>query len=555
MQWTGASVLIELLRRQGINVVAGIPGGANLPLYDALGQSGLRHILVRHEQAGGFLAQGIARSTGNAAACFATSGPGATNLLTAVADAKLDSVPIVAVTGQVPMGLIGTDAFQEVDTYGMSIPATKHNFLVRSAAELLDVVPEAFRIALSGRQGPVLIDVPKDVQQARLDVERMPDPGTADASPEPDGAVLASMARMMASAERPLLYVGGGVVASGAEEDVRALAAACGIPLACTLMGLGVMDPDDPLFLGMLGMHGSRATNLAIDRADLLIALGVRFDDRATGSIAGFAPRARVIHMDIDEAEIGKIRRPDISAGCDIKRALRRLNRLVARNGRPAWRAEIDAMLREHPFQVPGDESHPAVLMRRLAALAPRDALVTVDVGQHQMWAAQWWPVRRTRTFLTSGGLGTMGFSLPAAMGVALANPGAPVLVLTGDGSLLINIQELATIAENNLDIKICVINNGHLGLVRQQQELFYGERYVASRFDARPDYAAIARGFGIPGCSIRIPHDEGALARALAIKGPALLDIEIPETENVFPMVPPGKSNVDAIMASGRKS
>ena len=555
MQWTGASLLIELLRRQGIDIVAGIPGGANLPLYDALGQSGLRHILVRHEQAGGFLAQGIARSTGNAAACFATSGPGATNLLTAVADAKLDSVPIVAVTGQVPMGLIGTDAFQEVDTYGMSIPATKHNFLVRSAAELLETVPEAFRVALSGRQGPVLIDVPKDVQQARIDVERMPDPGAADPSPEPDGAVLASMARMIASAERPLLYVGGGVVASGAEEDVCALSAACGIPLACTLMGLGIMAPDDPLFLGMLGMHGSRATNLAIDRADLLIALGVRFDDRATGSIAGFAPRARVIHMDIDEAEIGKIRRPDISAGCDITRALRRLNRLVARNGRPAWRAEIDALRREHPSTVPGDESHPAALVRRLAALAPRDALVTVDVGQHQMWAAQWWPVRRTRTFLTSGGLGSMGFSLPAAMGVALANPGAPVLVLTGDGSLLINIQELATIAENKLDIKICVINNGHLGLVRQQQELFYGERYVASRFDARPDFAAIARGFGIPGCSIRIPYEESALARALAIKGPVLLDIEIPEMENVYPMVPPGRSNVEAIVAQGRKA
>ena len=554
-QYTGASLIMELLKRQGIEVIAGIPGGANLPLYDALGQSGVRHILVRHEQAGGFLAQGMARSTGKAAACFATSGPGAVNLLTAIADAKLDSIPIVAVTGQVASGLIGTDAFQEVDTYGMSIPVTKHNFLVRSAAELLEVVPEAFRLALSGRQGPVLIDMPKDVQQARIDLDELPAPGAADPGPEPDGSVLASMARMIAAAERPLLYVGGGVVASGAEQEVRELSAACGIPVVCTLMGLGIMDPSEPLALGMLGMHGSRATNLAVDRTDLLIALGVRFDDRATGSVAGFAPRARVIHVDIDDAEIGKIRRPDISAGCDVKRALRRLNKMVARAGRESWKAEIDAMRHEHPAVIPADQSHPSNLVTRLASAAPQGSIVSVDVGQHQMWAAQSWPVRATRTFLTSGGLGTMGFALPAAMGAALANPGTPVIVLTGDGSLLINIQELATIAECGLDVRICVFNNGHLGLVRQQQELFYGERYVASRFDTRPDFAAIARGFGIPGCTLRIPHDEDALARALSTKGPVVLDIEVPETENVYPMVPPGKSNVEAIWSNGRKA
>jgi acetolactate synthase-1/2/3 large subunit len=539
---------MELLKRQGIRIVAGIPGGANLPVYDALGQSDLRHILVRHEQAGGFLAQGMARSTGKAAACFATSGPGAVNLLTAIADAKLDSVPIVAVTGQVATPLIGTDAFQEVDTYGMSIPVTKHNFLVRSVSELLEVVPETFRLALSGRQGPVLIDMPKDVQQALIDLDRLPEPGVADPAPEPDGAVLASMARLIASAERPLLYVGGGIVASGAEEEVRALSAACGIPVTCTLMGLGIMDPDDPLHLGMLGMHGSRATNLAVDRADLLLALGVRFDDRATGSVAGFAPRARVIHIDIDEAEIGKIRRPDISACGDVKRALRRLNRLVGSATREAWRAEIGALRREYTLEAPEDDSHPGTLVRALAGAAPGNAIVTVDVGQHQMWAAQSWPVRRTRSFLTSGGLGTMGFALPAAMGAALSHPDKTVLVLTGDGSLLMNIQELATIAENDLDIKICVFNNGHLGLVRQQQELFYGGRYVASRFDARPDFAAIARGFGIPACTIRAPHDAAALTRALATRGPVLLDIAVPETENVYPMVPPGKSNIESI-------
>jgi acetolactate synthase-1/2/3 large subunit len=555
MQFNGASLLVELLKRQGVRIVAGIPGGANLPLYDALGRSDLRHVLVRHEQAAGFLAQGMARSTGAAAACFATSGPGAVNLLTAIADAKLDSIPVVAVTGQVSSDLIGTDAFQEVDTYGMSIPITKHNFLVRSAAELLEVVPEAFRVALSGRQGPVLIDLPKDVQQAGIEVDSLPEPGAADAPPEADGAVLAAIARMIAAAERPLLYVGGGVVASEAEAEVRALSAACGIPVVSTLMGLGIMALDDSLNLGMLGMHGSLAANLAVNRADLLVALGVRFDDRATGSVAEFAPSARVIHLDIDAAEIGKIRRPDISADCDVKGALRRLNKLAAQAARPAWRAEIEALRAEHHLAISDEASHPANLVKTIAAMVPDSALVSVDVGQHQMWAAQWWPVRRTRSFFTSGGLGTMGFSLPTAMGAALAHPERPIIVLTGDGSLLMNIQELATIAENRLNIKICVFNNGSLGLVRQQQELFYGSRYVATRFDAKPDFAAIARGFGIPGFSFAIPYDEAALARAFEGEGPALLDIEVPEAENVYPMVPPGKSNVDAILSYRRNS
>ncbi|HET6485994.1 MAG TPA: biosynthetic-type acetolactate synthase large subunit [Spirochaetia bacterium] len=548
MKLSGASLLIELLKRQGVEIVAGIPGGANLPLYDAQGQSSIRHILVRHEQAGGFVAQGMARSTGTAAACFATSGPGATNLLTAIADAKLDSIPIVAVTGQVPSKLIGTDAFQEVDTYGMSIPVTKHNFLVRSAAELLEVVPEAFRVALSDRPGPVLIDLPKDVQQAAIEVDGWPEPGARETPSGPDGAVMARMARTIAAAERPLLYIGGGAVASAAEEEIRTLSASCSIPVVSTLMGLGVMPLEDPLYLGMIGMHGSRATNFAVDRCDLLIALGVRFDDRATGSIAGFAPKAKVIHLDIDEAEIGKIRRPDISAACDVKQALRRLLHLVGTADRPAWRAEIADLRAKYSLPEPTDESHPGTLMKRLAAAAPENAVVTVDVGQHQMWAAQWWPVRHARSFLTSGGLGTMGFALPAAMGAALAHPDRPAVVLVGDGSMLINIQELATIAENELDVRICVLNNGHLGLVRQQQELFYGKRYVASRFASRPDFAAIARGFGIRGCTLTLPHDQTALARALSERGPVLLDIALPETENVLPMVPPGKGNTEAI-------
>jgi acetolactate synthase I/II/III large subunit len=548
MRFTGASLTLELLKQQGIGIVAGIPGGAALPLYDALGSSGLRHVLVRHEQAAGFIAQGMARSTGEAAVCLATSGPGAVNLLTAVADAKLDSIPIVAITGQVATPLIGTDAFQEVDTYGMSIPITKHNFLVRNARELADVIPAAFRIALSGRRGPVLVDIPKDVQQAEVELDRLPSPGTADPAPEADGALLAHMARMIAAAERPVIYAGGGVVASGAEEEVRVISAACDIPVACTLMALGVARPGDPLTLGMLGMHGGLAVNHAIDRADLLIVLGARFDDRATGAIATFAPHAKVIHIDIDDSEIGKIRIPDVAATCDLKRALRRLERLVGRATRPAWRAEIDALRGKHPALVFEDPSHPANLVRAIAGIMPRETIVTTDVGQHQMWAAQAWPVSDPRRFLTSGGLGTMGFGVPAAMGARLAHPdGAPVVALSGDGSLLMNIQELATIAEQGLDVKICVFNNGALGLVRQQQELFYSKRYVASRFTARPDFAAIARGFGIPGHTIPLPHDHEALAAALRAAGPALLDIEISGTENVLPMVPPGQGNTEA--------
>jgi acetolactate synthase-1/2/3 large subunit len=550
MKFTGASLTLELLKRQGVGITAGIPGGANLPLYDAIEGSGLRHVLVRHEQAGGFLAQGMARSTGKAAVCFATSGPGAVNLLTAVADAKLDSIPIIAVTGQVATALIGTDAFQEVDTYGMSIPITKHNFLVRSAGELLEVIPEAFRIALSGRQGPVLIDLPKDVQQAGIEQDTLPAPGAADPAAEADGATLAHIARMIAASKRPLLYVGGGAVASGAEEEVRAIAEMCDIPAVTTLMGLGVLEPENPLCLGMLGMHGSMAVNFAVDRADLLIALGVRFDDRATGVIASFAPHAKIVHMDVDEAEIGKIRRPDESATCDLKRALARLARLLARTKREAWIAEIAALQKEHPPLVFEDPSHPVNLIRAISEILPRDTIATTDVGQHQMWAAQAWPVRRSRSFLTSGGLGTMGFGVPAAMGAALANPGTPVVSLSGDGSLLMNIQELATIAEEGLNIKICVFNNGHLGLVRQQQELFYGKRYTASRFTVKPDFAAIARGFGIQGVRLAMPHDHDALAEALRIEGPVLLDIEVPEAENVFPMVPPGKGNIEAIRA-----
>jgi acetolactate synthase-1/2/3 large subunit len=548
---SGARILTTLLERQGVATLAGIPGGSNLPLYDALRESRIRHVLARHEQGAGFIAQGMARATGRAGVCLATSGPGATNLLTAIADARLDSVPIVAITGQVPAGLLGTDAFQEVDTYGLTLPITKHNFLVRSPEELLAVVPEAFRIALSGRPGPVAIDVPKDVQTATAAFDAWPEPGAAEPHPAPDPAGLSRLAAMLRRAERPVLYVGGGVVSASAAAPLAALARRNGIPVACTLAALGAFPPEDPLALGMLGMHGARATNRALEEADLLIVAGARFDDRATGRAADFCRRAAVAHLDIDPAEIGKIRAADLALAGDVAAHLAALLPLVEENGRAAWRRRVDELRAQHPVPEPAAEDpfFPPRLLRLLGALAPPEAVVTTDVGQHQMWTAQWLPIRRPRGLLTSGGLGTMGFGLPAAIGAALALPGTPVICVSGDGSLLMNIQELATLAETRLPVKVLLLDNGHLGLVRQQQLLFFGGRPFASRFESRPDFCAIARGFGIPAVDLGAVADvEGALAAAIDAPGPAFLRAPVRHEELVMPMVPPGAANEEMI-------
>jgi acetolactate synthase-1/2/3 large subunit len=550
MNMTGAELIIKLLEQQGVRIVAGIPGGSNLPLYHAFAASKLRHILVRHEQAGGFIAQGMARVTGEAAVCFATSGPGVTNLLTAIADAKLDSIPVIGITGQVPLPLIGTDAFQEVDTYGLTIPITKHNFLVRSAEELLEVIPAAFRIALSGRPGPVIVDVPKDVQLEKIELASLPAPGKADAISPPNPEAVRRAAALIAAAERPLVYAGGGVISSDASGALRDLVERSDLPVTATLLGLGALPADDPRFLGMLGMHGSTATNAVVDRADLLIVCGARFDDRATGKIEAFAPNAAVVHIDIDSAELGKIRalgKADAAVAGDAGLALKSILALVPAQKRRAWWDEIDKLRAAHTETLPADPMHPGNLIRAIAALAPLDAIVTTDVGQHQMWAAQAYPVRFPRSFLSSGGLGTMGFGLPTALGAALARPEATVIALCGDGSLLMNIQELATLAEQNLNVKVFIFNNGHLGLVRQQQELFYQERYIASRFEHRPDFIAIARGFGIPAYALPA-FDAAVIDQALKTKGPALVNMAISETANVFPMVPPGAANTKAL-------
>jgi acetolactate synthase I/II/III large subunit len=560
---TGAQIIVHLLQRQGIRIIAGIPGGANLPLYDALAHCpAIRHVLARHEQGAGFIAQGIARVSGRPEVCFATSGPGATNVLTAVADAKLDSIPMVCITGQVPRAMIGTDAFQEVDTYGMSIPITKHNFLVRSAEKLLEIVPAAFRLAASGRPGPVLIDVPKDVQNEMVDVAEWPEPATSGDCPSfcpgKNGTVplaaaadIIRAAEMIGAADRPILFLGGGIIHSGAADAAVCLAEKAAMPTVSSLMGLGAMPTDHPLYLGMLGMHGARYTNLALEQCDLLVAVGARFDDRATGRVAQFCPQAKIVHIDIDASELDKIKQAHVGIVGDAAAVLKSLLPMVKRNPRQAWLATIADLKRHYPLHTPGadDPRTPYGLILETAALAGDDAIVTTDVGQHQMWAAQVYPIRRPRQWLTSGGLGTMGFGLPAAIGAALACPDRTVVCFTGDGSLLMNIQELATAVEENINVKIICMNNGSLGMVRQQQDLFYGKRIFAADFRTSVDFVKIAEAFGLPAVDLGTARDpRAALASALHAPGPYLIHAPIQVEEKVYPIVPPGAANKDMI-------
>jgi acetolactate synthase I/II/III large subunit len=543
---TGAELTIGLLERQGISQVAGIPGGANLPLYDALSRSAIRHVLARHEQGAGFIAQGMARVTGRPAVCFATSGPGATNMLTALADAYLDSIPVICVTGQVPLPLIGSDAFQEVDIYGMSLPVTKHNFLVRTIDELLEVIPEAFRIAASGRPGPVLIDIPKDVQLAKIEFPSWPEPGTPEAPQAAASDAIARAAAAIEQAKRPILYLGGGVIHAGAANLACELAERGDLPTVMTLMALGAVPEGHPLSLGMLGMHGAAATNNALHRCDLLIAVGARFDDRATGRLAEFCPDASVIHLDIDASEIDKMRRADIPLRGDVGPTLELLLQKVGKCRRAAWRSEIAELQSRNPSPQWGDSlKRPQDLIRMVGRLLGPSAVVSTDVGQHQMWTAQVYPFSRPRQWLTSGGLGTMGFGLPAAIGAALAQPDRLVVCFSGDGSILMNLQELATAAEHALNIKLVLLNNGALGLVRQQQDLFYNGNRFASDLAGSPDFCAIARAFGWSTLDLaKTGYAPNALAEALNRPGPQFIHVPIDGTQRVYPMVPPGGAN-----------
>ena len=552
MQMTGAQLMVRLLERQGVRTVAGIPGGAILPFYDALsGSEQIHHVLARHEQGAGFIAQGMARVSGVPQVCIASSGPGATNLVTAIADACLDSIPMVVITGQVPQAMIGTDAFQEVDIYGITVPITKHNFLVRSARDLLEVVPDAFRIAMSGRPGPVLIDVPKDVQNQLVEVADFPAPAVADPAPQLDLAAVELAAKMINEAEQPVLYLGGGVIASGAAPLAVQLAEQGGLPTTMTLMALGAMPMDHPLSIGMLGMHGARYTNFVLEEADLLVCVGARFDDRAIGRAAQFCPNAKIVHIDIDRSELHKIKSAHVAIHANVKCALEALLPRVQATLRKRWLSHVDSLKTRFPMQFPGQDdprTHYGLIHAVAAALDDR-AIVATDVGQHQMWVAQAYPFRRPRQWLTSGGLGTMGFGLPTAIGAALAEPDRTVVCFTGDGSFQMNIQELATLAEEGLNVKIVLMNNNALGLVYQQQTLFYGQRLFASKYRTEPDFVKIAEGFGVPAVDLDLADNpRAALAEALHRPGPCLIHATIDREQFVYPMVPPGAANTEMI-------
>ncbi|MBV7471328.1 acetolactate synthase 2 catalytic subunit [Aeromonas media] len=538
----GAQFLVQALKKQGVTQVFGYPGGAIMPVYDALYDGGLAHQLCRHEQGAAMAAVGYARASGQVGVCIATSGPGATNLVTGLAEALLDSVPLVAISGQVACAAVGTDAFQEVDVLGMSLSCTKHSFMVTDAADLGRVLAEAFAIATEGRPGPVLIDFPKDVQLAAVPTQS---PLFAVEEPEPLNPAELTLARtLLAAAERPVLYVGGGVGMANAEQQLRDFAAATGMPAVTTLKGIGALNPDSPVYLGMLGMHGTKAANYAVQQCDLLVVVGARFDDRVTGKLEEFAPEARVIHLDVDAAEFGKRRAADVGITTDLKRVLPALVMALAID---PWREHCAAMAREYAFRYdhPGQPIYAPALLKQLSARLPDTSVVACDVGQHQMWVAQHMRFTSPRNHLSSAGLGTMGFGLPAAIGAKMSRPDDEVVLVSGDGSFMMNVQELGTIRRAQLKVKMVLIDNQRLGMVRQWQELFFDGRYSETILSDNPDFIALAAAFGIPGETITCKEQiAGALDRLLASESAYLLHVAISEEENVWPLVPPGVAN-----------
>ncbi|WDL82509.1 acetolactate synthase 2 catalytic subunit [Aeromonas bestiarum] len=538
----GAQFLVQALKKQGVTQVFGYPGGAIMPVYDALYDGGLAHQLCRHEQGAAMAAVGYARASGQVGVCIATSGPGATNLVTGLAEALLDSVPLVAISGQVPCSAIGTDAFQEVDVLGMSLSCTKHSFMVTDAADLGRVLAEAFAIATEGRPGPVLIDFPKDVQLAAVPTQS---PLFAVEEPEPLNPAELTLARtLLAGAERPVLYVGGGVGMANAEQQLREFAAVTGMPAVTTLKGIGALDPDSPVYLGMLGMHGTKAANYAVQQSDLLVVVGARFDDRVTGKLEEFAPDAKVIHLDVDAAEFGKRRAAEVGITTDLKRVLPALAMALAID---PWREHCANMAREYAFRYdhPGQPIYAPALLKQLSARLPDTSVVACDVGQHQMWVAQHMRFTSPRNHLSSAGLGTMGFGLPAAIGAKMSRPDDEVVLVSGDGSFMMNVQELGTIRRAQLKVKMVLIDNQRLGMVRQWQELFFDGRYSETILSDNPDFVALAAAFGIPGETITCKEQiAGALERLLASESAYLLHVAISEEENVWPLVPPGVAN-----------
>lgn len=559
---TGARMIVESLKAEGVEVVFGYPGGAVLPLYDALYDSGLRHILTRHEAGAAHGADGYARATGRVGVCIATSGPGATNLVTGIANAHMDSVPIVAFTGQVALPLLGRDSFQEVDTTGITLPITKHNFIVKDLSRLPRTIKEAFYIARTGRPGPVLIDIPKDITQTQGYFRYPREVSLRGYRPVLEGSIDAveQAAEEITRARRPVLFVGGGVTISNTWDRVRELVELTGMPVVSSLMGLGNFPGDDPLFLGMIGMHGTYAANMAVTECDLLIGIGVRFDDRVTGKIDEFAPRAKIVHLDIDPAEIGKNVRVDVPVVGDLRWSLASLLECLKDNdfsprgkggGRiDEWQEAVARWKIEHPLAYrqsdPDAECSikPQYVMEEIYKVTDGNAVIVTDVGQHQMWAAQYYTYRRPRSLITSGGLGTMGYGLPAAIGAQVGRPGETVFLISGDGSLLMNCQELVTASEQRLPVKIAVFNNMYLGMVRQWQEFFFGKRYSHSCLNGSADYVKLAEAFGCNGLRVTKAREVRAgLERAMSLDGPVVIDFRICPEENVLPMVPAGGS------------
>ncbi len=559
---TGADALMDALRRNGVEIIFGYPGGAILPIYDAVykaeQQGWLKHILVRHEQGGAHAADGYARATGRVGVCFGTSGPGATNLVTGIATAQMDSVPMVVITGQVPRPCIGTDAFQETDIFGITLPIVKHSWVVRDPGDLASVVAQAFFIAASGRPGPVLIDIPKDVGQEEFDYQPVEHGSVVPAGfhrfPAPELSSIEAALDLIDDAQRPLLYVGGGVISAGAHESLKGFAERHQIPVTTTLMGKGAFDERHPLALGMLGMHGTAYANFAVTECDLLIAVGARFDDRVTGKLDTFAPRARVIHFEIDPAEVAKNRRPDVAVLGDVGVSLVKLLDLSKQKSvelrTSAWLTRIESWKNLYPLMTPPEEGpiYPQEVLLAIRDLAP-EAYITTDVGQHQMWAAQY--LRNgPRQWISSAGLGTMGFGMPAAIGVQIALPDEQVVCIAGDSSILMNIQELGTLIEYNIPAKIVIVNNQWQGMVRQWQQSFYEDRYSATdMLPGMPDFVALAKAFRVGGVLITERKDlRSSLKQALATPGPMLIDVHVRRDENCYPMVPPGKSNAQMV-------
>ena len=553
MKMTGAQIICESLVREGVEVIFGILGGAILPLYDTLPQyPQLRHILVRHEQGAAHAADGYARVTGKVGVCMATSGPGATNLVTGIANAHLDSSPIIAITGQVARAFIGKDAFQEIDITGITQPITKHNYLALDAGSLARIIKEAFYLARTGRPGPVLIDLPRDVQMEQAEFHypnRVDLPGykpTLQGHP----TQIKKAAKLINEAQQPLIIAGRGVIISGAYAELSQLAEAAQIPVVTTLLGISCFPESHVLSYGMLGMHGMAYANMAVDAADLIIAIGMRFDDRATAKVSAFAPHARIIHIDIDPAEIGKNVRVDVPIVGDVKVVLNALNKLINPTQHVDWVHQLDDWRKEHPsIEIRDSEGLlPQLVVRKIYEVTKGEAIIVTGVGQNQMWAAQHYCYNKPNSIISSGGLGTMGFELPAAMGAKVGCPESIVWCVAGDGGFQMTIQELATIVKEKVAVKIAIINNGFLGMVRQWQELFFGRRYVATPLSG-PDFAKIAEAYGLPGLKVKHKSEVvPAIEQAMEYEGPFLIDFMVEPEENVYPMVPPGAALAEVL-------